>query len=110
VKLLFDQNLSRKLAARLADVFPGSSHVALETECGAQDVDIWQYAGSHGFTIISKDTDFDNLALLFGKPPKAIGIRLGNCSTQAVEILLRSSVDQIVTFIENEDETLLKLP
>ncbi len=27
VKLLFDQNLSPKLVNRLADLFPGSSHV-----------------------------------------------------------------------------------
>jgi hypothetical protein len=28
VKLLFDENLSRKLAFRLADLYPGSMHVA----------------------------------------------------------------------------------
>jgi hypothetical protein len=28
VKLLFDENLSRKLAARLADLYPGSRHLA----------------------------------------------------------------------------------
>ncbi|NJN31609.1 MAG: DUF5615 family PIN-like protein [Synechococcales cyanobacterium RM1_1_8] len=27
MKLLFDQNLSRKLVERLADIFPESSHV-----------------------------------------------------------------------------------
>jgi len=28
VKLLFDENLSRKLATRLADLYPGSLHLA----------------------------------------------------------------------------------
>ena len=27
LKLLFDQNLSRRLVVRLADIFPGASHV-----------------------------------------------------------------------------------
>ncbi|MBV8728792.1 MAG: DUF5615 family PIN-like protein [Acidobacteriia bacterium] len=30
MKLLFDENLSRRLMARLADLFPESSHVVLE--------------------------------------------------------------------------------
>jgi hypothetical protein len=30
VKLLFDENLSRRLIMRIADLFPGSSHVVLE--------------------------------------------------------------------------------
>jgi predicted nuclease of predicted toxin-antitoxin system len=29
MRLLFDQNLSRKLVKRLADIFPDSSHVQL---------------------------------------------------------------------------------
>jgi predicted nuclease of predicted toxin-antitoxin system len=38
MKLLFDQNLSPKLASRLADLFPGSSHVqTLGLDCASDD-------------------------------------------------------------------------
>lgn len=110
MKLLFDANLSPKLAARLSDLFPGSSHVRQEPACGTEDIDIWNFAQQGGFTIVTKDSDFDNLALLFDKPPKVIGVRLGNCTTQAVEILVRTSYDDLVRFQDSTDEVLKILP
>ena len=41
MKLLFDQNLSRKLVPRLADIFPDASHVQLEGMTIATDTEIW---------------------------------------------------------------------
>jgi predicted nuclease of predicted toxin-antitoxin system len=76
VKLLFDQNLSRRLVGTLSIDYPESSHV---TEVGlgtATDAEIWTYAGEHGFVIVSKDSDFRQLAFLHGPPPKAIWVRL----------------------------------
>jgi Domain of unknown function (DUF5615) len=57
VKLLFDENLSPRLVAALADVYAASAHVH---ECGlgsADDIAIWQYAKDNDFTIVSKDSD-----------------------------------------------------
>ena len=71
MKLLFDQNLSRRLVGTLSIDYPESSHV---TEVGletATDAEIWTYAGEHGFVIVSKDSDFRQLAFLHGPPPKA---------------------------------------
>jgi hypothetical protein len=44
VKLLFDENLSRRLSARLADLFPESSHVVLEGLTQNPDIVVWEYA------------------------------------------------------------------
>jgi predicted nuclease of predicted toxin-antitoxin system len=44
MKLLFDQNLSPKLVSRLADLFPGSSHVQSEGLDSANDDQIWEHA------------------------------------------------------------------
>jgi len=58
VKLLFDQNLSRRLVGMLSIEYPESRHV---TEVGldtATDAVIWSYAGEHDFLIVSKDSDF----------------------------------------------------
>ena len=50
------------------------------------------------FLIASKDTDFQQRALLFGHPPKVIWIRLGNCSTASVAALLKSRLADITAF------------
>ena len=51
----------------------------------ADDAVIWDHALRHGFTIVSKDSDFSGLSSLFGAPPKVIWLTLGNCSTAVVE-------------------------
>jgi predicted nuclease of predicted toxin-antitoxin system len=47
------------------------------------------YARTNGFTSVIKDADFSELSLLRGFPPKAIWIRIGNCTTAQIEELLR---------------------
>jgi predicted nuclease of predicted toxin-antitoxin system len=75
LKLLFDENLSSRLAGALADQFPDSSHVNLVGLASATDQEIWTYARRHGFTVISKDDDFRSLSLVNGAPPKVIWLR-----------------------------------
>lgn len=41
MKLLFDQNLSRKLVTRLADIFPNASHVQFHTLAEESDSEIY---------------------------------------------------------------------
>jgi predicted nuclease of predicted toxin-antitoxin system len=98
MKLLFDQNLSHRLVAQLATEFPGSDHVRNAGLATSPDPDVWAYAAAHGFVIVSKDTDFQQRALLHGHPPKVIWVRLGNCSTAAVATLLRSRLADILAF------------
>jgi predicted nuclease of predicted toxin-antitoxin system len=81
VKLLFDENLSPRLARLLDDLFPGSSHVHSVGMGVAPDGGIWDYARDNGFVIVTKDVDFYHRALRLGHPPKIVWLRLGNCST-----------------------------
>jgi predicted nuclease of predicted toxin-antitoxin system len=90
MKLLFDQNVSPKLVALLADLFPGSAHADPLGLATADDDVLWNYASTNGFTIISKDEDFNLLSVARGAPPKVIWLQLGNCTTAVVETALRS--------------------
>ena len=72
MKLLLDQNLSRHLVRRLATQFPDSQHVAAVRLDVATDREVWDYAADHQYVIVSKDSDFRQLAFLLGPPPKAI--------------------------------------
>lgn len=104
MKLLFDQNLSPRLVNRLADLYPDSQHVSLIGLDQADDRALWEYAHQNDFTVVTRDSDFSELSLLRGFPPKVIWIRRGNCSTSQIEEILRSHHQDIVQF--NEDSSL----
>jgi len=109
VKLLFDQNLSPRLVARLSDLYPQSTHVRDVGLERADDSAVWEHAAEHGFTIISKDADFHQRSLLYGHPPKVIWVRLGNCRTEDVEDLLRKRVADIRAFQDDAEAAFLAL-
>lgn len=101
MKLLFDENVSPRLVALLADVFPDSTHVrhiGLQSE---DDIRVWEYAKINDFLIVSKDSDMHDRSFLFGYPPKVIWIRLGNCTTSDIEKLLRREAHTVQAF--NDD-------
>src|SRR5688572_2203692 len=56
----------------------------------ADDTQLWDFARDHGFTIVSKDEDFNLLSLARGFPPKVLWLMLGNCTTQQEEDALRA--------------------
>jgi predicted nuclease of predicted toxin-antitoxin system len=109
MKLLFDHHLSRKLVERLADHFPDSSHVAFHGLSDAEDVDIWTFAGREGYTIVTKDSDFNDLSDLRGVPPKVIWIRIGNCTTTEIETLLRRYAPAINHFLAHTTDRILEI-
>ena len=109
MKLLFDHHLSRKLVRRLADRFPDSSHVALLGLEDADDAIIWSFAQTHGFTIVTKDSDFNDLSALRGAPPKIIWVRIGNCTTATIEAILRTYANAIELFITQSTDNLLEI-
>jgi len=95
VKLLFDQNISPFLASRLADIFPESVHVQDVGLDRADDVAVWNYARANSCIIVSKDSDFHERSVVSGAPPKVVWIRRGNCSTDTIEQLMRTHVDDV---------------
>ncbi|MFN3648049.1 MAG: DUF5615 family PIN-like protein [Armatimonadota bacterium] len=109
MKLLFDQNLSPRLAPRLVDLFPGSSHVSRHSLGTADDRQIWSFARQHGFTLVTKDSDFDDLSSLFGFPPKVVRVGIGNCTTRQIEELIRRHYSAIEQFEDDAEAGVLAL-
>ena len=107
MRLLFDQNLAPKLVQVLADIYPNSEHVQNVGLDEADDREVWDFAGTHGFTIVSKDEDFHQLSFLFGPPPKVIWIHMGNSGTPDIERVLRQRVVELDEFKANEQEAFL---
>ena len=109
MKLLFDENLSPRLVELLADAFPGCAHVHGCGLGGADDEAIWGYARVNGFTIVSRDSDFQERSILRGSPPKIVWLRNANCSNSKIAAFLRGAFSIISRFIETEEETCLVL-
>ncbi len=109
MKLLFDENLSPKLAEILADVYAGSAHVRAVGLRGAEDAQIWAHARDHGFTIISKDNDFRQRSFFEGAPPKVIWLEVGNAGTAAIGGLLRAERGRLLAFDSEPESALLVL-
>jgi predicted nuclease of predicted toxin-antitoxin system len=101
MKLLFDQNLSRRLVPRLADVCPEATHVSMVGLDRAPDEQVWAYARANDYTIVTKDSDFKERSVVRGTPPKVIWLRLGNCTTDRVEATLRGRQTDIQAFIDD---------
>ncbi len=98
MKRLFDQNLPPKLVTRLADIFPDSIHVQNVGMEKASDTELWNYAQSNDYVIVSKDADFSDKSTLHGYPPKVIWLKRGNGSTNTIEAILRNHDSDIETF------------
>lgn len=109
MKLLFDQNLSHRLVAALADVFPGSVHVRDVGLARAADEALWAHARDAGFTIASKDSDFQNRGFVEGFPPKIVWLRVGNCSTAEIESLLKRHASDLERFECDQSSAVLIL-
>ncbi len=109
MKLLFDHNLSPKLVHRLTDLFPHSNHVYRLGLDQVEDHQIWQYAKANDFTIITRDSDYNELLILLEFPPKVVWIRRGNCSTNEIEDILRTHCSDIQDLINTESLGLLTL-
>jgi predicted nuclease of predicted toxin-antitoxin system len=102
VKLLFDQNLSPRLADMLADLFPGSAHVGSLGLDRIPDDPLWDFARDNGFVIVTKDVDFSERSALLGHPPKVIWVRLRNCTTAEIESALRRHHGRIEAFDQDK--------
>lgn len=109
MRLLFDQNISPKLTSRLADIYFGSEHVADVGLGRATDQEVWSYAEQSRLAIVSKDSDFSEMSVLRGFPPKVIWIRRGNCATDEIEEMLRDNYETLERFGEDPETGVLML-
>nr|VFK13841.1 MAG: Predicted nuclease, contains PIN domain, potential toxin-antitoxin system component [Candidatus Kentron sp. LPFa]VFK29603.1 MAG: Predicted nuclease, contains PIN domain, potential toxin-antitoxin system component [Candidatus Kentron sp. LPFa] len=102
MKLLLDQNISRRIVPGLQIDYPGSSQVALLDLESASDSDIRQFALENDFVIVTKDSDFQEMNLTQGSPPKVIWVRLGNVDNQVILSSLVENRSRIQRLFEQD--------
>jgi predicted nuclease of predicted toxin-antitoxin system len=109
VKLLLDENLSRKLVHRLADLFPDSIHVSAIGMLQSGDTAIWDRAKEGGYILVTADADFYELAMTYGPPPKVIWLRSCDYPTSSAERLIRSNAIRVAEFVTDDQQAVLIL-
>jgi predicted nuclease of predicted toxin-antitoxin system len=95
LKLLFDENLSHGLVDRLSDAYPGSQHVRQLGMKSSPDRIVLGYAGLMDMVLVTKDGDFDDLALLNEDSARVLRLDLGNCTTDEIERALRAAAEAL---------------
>lgn len=98
MKLLIDENLSRRLVARLSGLFPGSIHVTEVALAESPDASVWEYAKANAFAILTADADFFELATTLGPPPKVLWLRRWTHPTRDAESVLKREAIRIAQF------------
>ncbi len=109
MKLLLDQNLSRKLPAKLQSIFPGTAHVIQVRLDAATDTQVWNYAKANDFCIVTKDVDFAERSTLLGAPPKVVWLRCGNTTPAEIENILRTNAVLIMALESDPASALLEI-
>jgi predicted nuclease of predicted toxin-antitoxin system len=109
VKLLLDQNLSRRLLPALEATFPGSKQVQLLGMQADDDSTIWAYAKAEGFAIVTKDSDFVEMSAVRGMPPKIIWLNLGNVSNTVVRNKLMEYQFAILSFLDSNEDGVFEI-
>ena len=108
MKLLLDENLSRRLVPFLLHDYPDSSQVVLLGMESATDKEVWQKAKEDGYVIVTRDADFQELSLVWGQPPKVIRLKTLNQSRAATlkvlldhrEVITESLMDRDLASVE----------
>ena len=107
MKLLLDQNLSRRITGLIGDLFPGSDHVVGHGLDRVSDEEVWNFAAKEGFAIVSKDSDFHQMSLVRGFPPKVVFLKIGNCPTDLIVSVIRKHESDFKEFNADGSASLL---
>ena len=110
MKLLFDQNISFRIIPMLdLLVFKECRHVQTIGLNDSNDIDIWQFAKQHEYTIVTFDSDFFDMLVVRGFPPKIIWFRTGNLTTSKIANWMMNNHIKIMSFIDNPDQSCLQI-
>ncbi len=103
MKLLFDQNISFRVANKLKPIFPECGQVRELNLEDKSDREIWDFAKNEDYTIVTFDADFYDLVTLYGHPPKIVWLRVGNTMSDNLITILQNRAELIKAFIMDQN-------
>jgi predicted nuclease of predicted toxin-antitoxin system len=109
MKLLLDENPSRRLVPFLQHAFPGTTQVVLLGMESASEKEVWLRAKNDGFVVVTRDADFQELSLVWGAPPQIIRLRTPNSTRAAVLKLLLENHEVIISALQEDGSASIEL-
>lgn len=103
MKLLLDQNISFRVSKKLRPKIPELYHVTDVGLLNSPDKMIWEFAKSENYTIITFDSDFYDLQVLRGFPPKLIWLRFGNTTSDKMVNFITKNISSFRKFISSKE-------
>jgi predicted nuclease of predicted toxin-antitoxin system len=102
MRLIIDENISWRLKKLLPqwEILPANE---IKYNVRLTDLEIWRFAKSKSYAILTFDEDFFDLQNLFSYPPKIIWLRTGNVNTKKIASILIDRYDDLIVFLENDE-------
>ena len=107
--LLLDENISYRITKDLSSSFSGIKYIKDFLNYGASDDAIWETAFANNLTIVSFDSDYEDMLILRGFPPKIIWLRMGNSTTHKIVQIIRNNQLLITEFLSGYENGCLEL-
>jgi len=108
--LLIDANISWRLVKLLNQ----NNFICIHAEqtglpVPAADLEIWGYAKTHNYIIVTNDGDFQNLSNLFGFPPKVVLLKTGQQRTNYLGETIIKHKQSIIDLYGSDEIGLLEI-
>lgn len=106
MKIWLDEMLPRRLCGSIEE-WTGieAYHVG---SAYREDLEIFQAARAADAIVLTKDSDFVVLVNRLGAPPRVIWLRYGNCSSRALETMLKDSIGEAIELV-NRGEPVVEI-
>lgn len=108
MKFLVDQNISFRIIKALQPTFE-IEHINDLTLKDKSDKEIWEFAKTNEYCIVTFDGDFYDFSLVWGHPPKIVWIRTYNQTTKNVVALITNHQQAIYDFSLNKGLACLEI-
>ncbi|NLO18646.1 MAG: DUF5615 family PIN-like protein [Ignavibacteria bacterium] len=109
MKLLLDENISYRIVKLLSEYFEEVIHINKLTNERLTDKEIWNEAKAKGYSILTYDADFSDLATYLGHPPKIIWLRFGNQKIEFLASRIIRNINKVKEFEKNPDLAVLEI-
>ena len=104
MRLLLDENVSRRLVAYLRPHCVAVLHVCDIGLDESPDTSSWRYARQHGYDLLTKDEDFVRLVLTDGFPPRVIALQNAQVPVKQLAEFLLARLPQLEAFLSEQRE------
>ncbi|UTW66119.1 DUF5615 family PIN-like protein [bacterium SCSIO 12643] len=109
MKLLIDQNISKRIIDSISDIFPGSLHITGTQLSNYSDLEVWNYALKNDFILISTDPEVFDRCVLSEDSPKTVFVFSEIMTTNKMEWALRINQEDIERFYNEDPASCLRI-